>query len=215
MTNTLRSFLLLTVLAQPAFAQTTKEGLTLPPGQEDAATPEDSTATDQAQQTDLTLPPATTSQEEADRAERIAALRAEFEVLKQRAATDAALRQPVTEQTLRELAAVEATIAEIGESAQIDAWKAQTLEFFVEAFAAESRVLPEGIPPGVQPEPAVVVIDTQTTLYAQPAASADMVMRTLLERTSALRVAEVGSYSLIWSSEDDFAFVLTQYLQVY
>lgn len=146
----------------------------------------------------------------------VAALRARFEDLKQRQARDAALREAASEQTLLQIENTLAAMAENEASEQIAAWRAQTFAILAQAFQETApHVLPAGIAPGTQPDIALAVIDAQATLYAQPVSDAQMVVRSVPDRTTMLRIAESGPFSMVWSAGDGFTFVLSQFRQVY
>lgn len=203
-----------------AVAANTDLDLTLPSATQPNATLPNATfvepaATVEAGPADPALPEVLPLPVGEDQTAQVAALRAAFEALRQREAAHAALRQPAAEQTLAELQQVEAAIAANAAALEIETWKAQNLPIFAQSFAAGPRVLPEGIPPGTEPDLALAVIAAQTTLYAQPDPTAQNTLRTVETRVAALRVAELGAFTLVWSSQDGFAFVLSQYRQVY
>ncbi|WP_333713898.1 hypothetical protein [Yoonia sp.] len=146
----------------------------------------------------------------------LAALRARFEDLRQRQAQDTALRQPASAQTLAQIESTAAAIAELEAGQQLTSWRAQTFAVLAQSFqAAVPHALPAGIAPGAQPDIALAVVDAQATLYAQPVTDAEMVVRSVTDRTTMLRIAESGPFSLVWSAGDGFAFVLSQFRQVY
>ena len=147
--------------------------------------------------------------------EEVAALRASFEDLKARAALDAARRQPVTTETMADIDELSAAIAANEGQQQITAWKAQNLAILADQLAAAPAALPSGVPPGTVPQIALAVIAAQTTLYAQPVTDAAGVIRTVADRTTMLRVAEAGAFTLVWAPQDGFAFVLNQFREVF
>ena len=149
-------------------------------------------------------------------AQEVAALRARFEALKSRAAQDAALRKPASAETLSAIDSLTATIAANDGQRQIVAWKAQNLAILSDQLAAAApAALPTGVPPGTAPQIALAVIAAQTTLYAQPVTDAAGVLRTVADRTTMLRVAEAGAFTLVWAPQDGFAFVLSQFREVF
>lgn len=146
----------------------------------------------------------------------LAALRARFEDLKLRQAQDTALRLPASAQTLSEIESTVAAIAELEASQQMTSWRAQTFAVLAQSFqAAAPHALPAGIAPGTQADIALAVIDAQATLYAEPVTDAAMVVRSVPDRTTMLRIAESGPLTLVWSVGDGFAFVLSQFRQVF
>lgn len=151
-----------------------------------------------------------------DQTAEVRALRATFEALKQRDAQNMALRQAASKQTLDEIERLGAAIDANRPRSQTATWKAKNLATLQQAFASRAPgALPPGIPAGTEPDIALAVIAAQTTLYSQPMTDAQMVIRTVDTRTTMLRVAEISPYSLVWSSQDGFAFVLSQFRQVY
>lgn len=146
----------------------------------------------------------------------LAALRARFEDLRQRQAQDTALRQPASAQTLAQIESTSAAIVELEAGQQLTSWRAQTFAVLAQSFQATApHVLPAGIAPGTQPDIALAVIDAQAMLYAQPLTDAEMVIRSVPERTTMLRIAESNPFTLVWSAGDGFALVLSQFRQVY
>lgn len=146
----------------------------------------------------------------------LVALRARFEDLRERRDRDIALRQPASAQTLSQIESTSAAIAAIEAGDQLAIWRAQTLAVLAQSFqAASPHVLPAGIAPGTQADIALAVIDAQATLYAQPLTDAGMVVRSVPELTTMLRIAESGPFTLVWSVGDGFTFVLSPFRQVY
>lgn len=164
----------------------------------------------------LAVPPMAESSALRDPAAAIEDLRAQFTDLDSRRERIAALHAPADPATMERIASVEADIAAAEGPHATAVWRAQTFEYFATAIAARpALVLPGGVPPGTRPDIALAYVDAQTTLYSQPDSSAETALRTLEAPTTVLRIAELGAFTLIWSAQDDFAFVLSQFRKVY
>ncbi|MCF2872054.1 hypothetical protein L0664_13345 [Octadecabacter sp. G9-8] len=192
-------FLLTAMLtAGAAVAQDTAEGLALP----DAVLEAPVTA-------EVLLEPGVAPAVVAD-------LRARFEDLKQRDIRDGVLRGQASAETTQQIESVNAAIVENEGQLRIANWKATNLEGLAAAFASNGgQPLPPGLAAGTQPQIGLALIDAQATLYAQPITDPQLVLRTLSARTTMLRVAETGAFTLVWAPQDGFAFVLSQFRQVF
>lgn len=166
-------------------------------------------------------PPQATSQPspvatQVDRSAEIAALRETFETLRERDTRNTALRQPASSETLARIDEISSRIAAGDATARLAEWRAQNLGILAGAMTAQgAAALPEGIPAGTRPDIALAVLDAQATLYSRPSAEPDSVIRVLEARTTMLRVAETGAFTLVWSAGDGFAFVLSQFREVF
>jgi hypothetical protein len=166
--------------------------------------------------TQVPVSPAQLSADTAARDARIAALRARFEDLQQRDARLQALTMPAAPQTLAQVNQLEEEIAIVEAGLPLLTWKAENLAALAQALSERPEgALPASVVPGITPEIALAVIRAQTTLYAEPRTEAETVIRTLDTVTTMLRVAEVGPFTLVWSPQDRFAFVLSQFREVY
>lgn len=146
----------------------------------------------------------------------VAALRVRFEDLKVRQAELDARGQPASSQVLAQIEETQAEITQNEARLRVENWRAENLAGLAGAFATSGPVtLPSGVPAGTEPQIGLALIAPQTTLYSQPATETPMVLRTLEERTTMLRIAEVGPFSMVWSPRDGMAFVLSQFREVY
>jgi hypothetical protein len=152
----------------------------------------------------------------APTADELIALRDTFENLKQRRAQNMALRQAASAQTSAQIENISAAIVANEGNQQIARWRTQNLSILSQAFVLSApATLHAGILAGTQPDIALAVIDAQTTLYSQPMTDTQTVVRTIDARETMLRVAELGALTLVWSPQDKFAFVLSQFREVY
>ena len=146
----------------------------------------------------------------------VAALRARFEALKQRDASDRALRAPASEESLARLAAAEQALAAADASRRQYRWKAESLALLAGALTAQPpQAWPEALPAGVAPDIALAVVDAQTVLYRAPRTASGEVIRTVEKPTTMLRIADTGAFSLLWSPADGLAFALTKFRKIY
>lgn len=211
--------------AASALAQTAQEGTAVPPLDlppvitTPAAPPAAVLPPPPGPSTAIALPPGIEGlpmASEPGRSARIAALRETFETLSNRDALNTALRQPVSPETLARIEDVAGWISAAEAGSQMEDWRTQTLEFFAQALGGQAVAdLPAGIPAGTRPEIALAVLEAQATLYSQPAAEADKVIRVLDARSTMLRVAETGAFTLVWSVDDGFVFVLSPFREVF
>lgn len=153
---------------------------------------------------------------EAERSAEIAALRETFEILRDRDARDAALRQAASPETLARIDDISSRITAGDAAARLAEWRAQNLGVLAGAMTAQgAAALPESTPAGTRPDIALAVLDAQATLYSRPSAETGSVIRVLEARTTMLRVAETGAFTLVWSARDGFVFVLSQFRVVF
>ncbi|KQI70746.1 hypothetical protein AN191_16330 [Loktanella sp. 5RATIMAR09] len=196
--------------AGPAFAQSDASTTTLPDVVTGAQVPELALPVVPLPTVEPVVPDVVPTGEE------LIALRDRFENLKQRQAENMALRQAASAQTSAQIESINAAIVANEGKQQIARWRTQNLEILSQAFVlGASDTLPAGIPAGTEPSVALAVIDAQTTLYSQPMTDAQTVIRTIGARETMLRVAELGAFTLVWSPQDEFAFVLSQFREVY
>ncbi len=154
--------------------------------------------------------------DEAARDARIAAMRARFEDLRRRDLQLQALGAPSAPETLAEVMRLDEQIALTEAELPLMMWKAENLRILASALSERPEgALPVHVGPGIAPDIALAVIRAQTTLYAAPQTDAASVMRTLETVTTMLRVAEIGPFTLVWSPQDRFAYVLSQFREVY
>lgn len=210
----IKSFIVLTVISivgvGPAFAQSDANTTTLPDVVTGAEVPELGLPVVPLPTVESVVP------DVAPTGEELIALRDTFEKLKQRQAQNMALRQAASAQTSAQIESISAAIVANEGNQQIARWRTQNLTILSQAFVlSASAALPAGIPAGTQPDIALAVIDAQTTLYSQPMTDAQTVIRTIAARETMLRVAELGAFTLVWSPQDEFAFVLSQFREVY
>lgn len=190
-----------------AMAQDTAEGLALPDAVLEAPVIADVPVPS------VVAPPVVTAQPDQM---VVADLRARFEDLKARDARDGALREQASADTTQQIESVNTAIVANEGQLRIANWKASNLEGLAAAFASSGvQALPPGLAAGTQPQIGLALIDEQATLYAQPITDPQLVLRTLGERTTMLRVAETGAFTLVWGPQDGFAFVLSQFRQVF
>ena len=207
------------LLAIPVAAQQSADSTGLPPlglppvsNPEPVNVPSVGTPSAPPEATSETLPRVDDQDRQAD----IAALWATFENLRQRDAANTMRRQPASPQTLAGIEEMSTRIASADADFQLADWRAQNLEILARAMGAQTiSDLPTGVPPGTGPDIALAVLEAQATLYSQPAPEPDMVIRVLDTRTTMLRVAETGAFTLVWSIDDGFAFVLSQFREVF
>jgi hypothetical protein len=146
----------------------------------------------------------------------ISEMRSRFEDLQRRDVALQALRAPASPETLAEISRLDEETAHIDAELTLTTWRAQNLTILAQALATSPEVtLPASIVAGVTPKIALAVIRAQNTLYSEPRADAAAVIRTLDTVTTMLRVAETGSFTLVWSPQDRFAFVLSTVREVY
>lgn len=154
--------------------------------------------------------------EVSDRSTEVVSLRARFDELKAQHAEILAGAAPASAETEARIAEAEARNEANEAAVAMAQWKAQNLKILGDSMANLDRgPLPDGVPPGTVPDIALAVLEAQATLYSRPETNAQTVIRTLAVPTTMLRVAEVGAYTLVWSSQDKFAFVLSQFRKVY
>lgn len=145
----------------------------------------------------------------------IAALQAEYAELRRREADTTMLMQPASNNTLREIDTVSSDLRALVDNQRLTAWVAEAMAFFRDAMAAAPLSLPADTPLGLRADPAVAILKSDTPLYSSPTRKASTFLNTVTDRTTVLRVAEAGATALVWTQNTGFAFVATQYIEVY
>lgn len=147
--------------------------------------------------------------------EEIAALREEYETLRQREAAVSAAAQPATAQTMAELDAVRARIGTLEATQPLETWKQNTLAFFMEQMRQAPPALPPGVPPDLKIEPGVVQLADNTVLYSSPDPALGIALKSSVGPTPVLRIAKHGPMMMIWTADVGFAYVVSQFVEVF
>lgn len=147
-------------------------------------------------------------------AEEVARLRQDYDALKQREAAAALLSASVTAATQTKLTTAKARRQTLEASLPLEDWRATTLQYFLSQIGSVKQVPPE-VPPGlvIAPEPAQVAAGT--AMYRGPEPTPTTVVTTTAAPTPVLYLADAGLSSLIWTPEHSFAFVVTQFVEVF
>lgn len=147
--------------------------------------------------------------------EEIAALREEYETLRQREAAVSAAAQPATAQTMAELDAVRARIGTLEATQPLETWKQNTLAFFMEQMRQAPPALPPGVPPDLKIEPGVVQLADNTVMYSSPDPALGIALKSSVGPTPVLRIAKHGPMMMIWTADVGFAYVVSQFVEVF
>lgn len=147
--------------------------------------------------------------------EEIAALREEYETLRQREAAVSTAAQPATAQTIAELDAVRARIVSLEAKQPLETWKQNTLAFFMEQMRQAPPALPPGVPPDLKIEPGVVQLADNTVLYSAPDPAQGTALKSSVDPTPVLRIAKHGPMMMIWTADVGFAYVVSQFVEVF
>jgi hypothetical protein len=147
--------------------------------------------------------------------EEIAALREEYETLRQREAAVSTAAQPATAQTMAELEAVRARMESLEATMPLETWKQSTLAFFMEQMRQAPPALPTGVPPDLKIEPRVVQLADNTVLYSAPDPAQGTALKSSVGPTPVLRIAKHGPMMMIWTADVGFAYVVSQFVEVF
>jgi hypothetical protein len=148
----------------------------------------------------------------------IAAMRLEYEALKQREQNVLSAMQEVTPQTTDQLLSVRARIEELEGSEPLDEWKNNSLNYFLnelETASLKGIILPEGVPQDLSLDPDVVQLADKTVLYSTPNIMQGIQLSAAEGNTPALRISNSGAMMMIWIPKNGFAFVLSQFVEVF
>lgn len=164
-------------------------------------------------------PPAAASAEPAqvplDRAE-VAALRDAYDNLRRREAEARTLSDPASNDTRQALQSANARADEIDALLPMAQWKANTMEWYATAMAAEADLtLPQSTPTGMTLNPSLAGVQSGAIYYSTPLFSDATVMGSIAQATSVLRVAEGIGAQLVWIPNAGFAFMTRQSLEIY
>lgn len=147
--------------------------------------------------------------------EEIAALREEYETLRQREAAVSTAAQPATAQTMAELDAVRTRMESLEATLPLETWKQSTLAFFMEQMRQAPPALPTGVPPDLKIEPGVVQLADNTVLYSAPDPAQGTALKSSVGPTPVLRIAKHGPMMMIWTADVGFAYVVSQFVEVF
>ena len=148
-------------------------------------------------------------------AEEVALLWEDYTALREREAAVLSDSQPAAPQTSAELAAVRTRIIALEGAYPLATWKHNTLIYFLEQMRIAPLDLPPSVPPDMEIDPAVVQLKSNTSLYSAPDPSQETVLSTSTGPTPVLRIASHGPMMMIWTPSVGFAYVVSQFVEVF
>ena len=95
-------------------------------------------------------------------------------------------------------------------------WQADVMEWYAAAMAdATESSLPEGIPPGMTPEPILATVQPSALYYSATPFSDATLLGSFSEAGSVLRIAGGAGAQLVWIPNLGFAFMTRQSLELH